>query len=184
VFPGQISSLQRVAFIANVTCFSFFFYQASRAEKRPVLSAPSAFYESFQVCVFSHRDIMCVSAGPSYATFTLKCQLLFHFSAPHRAGIDQSDYAQQRDDCCKAICDFSLCICFRWQIRRPRAYADRDHEDRGGRRGTSPAGKGETLDPTCTRFMLIFLSCNITQQLPEKGAICEVLLSGKSFIIL
>ena len=109
---------------------SFFFSflsEKSRVEKRPVLSARVPFIRVFRC--------MCLVIGTLYmyprarvtrlSLWNVNC--CFTFQLPHRASIDQSDYAQQRDDCCKAIYDFSLCICFRWQIWRSRVYDDHDH---------------------------------------------------------
>lgn len=59
--------------------------------------------------VFSHRDIIYVSArGPKLRDFHSEMSTAVSlFSSPIGARIDQSDYAQQRDDCCEAIYDFS-----------------------------------------------------------------------------
>lgn len=108
---------------------------------------------------------MCVSAGPSYATFTLKCQLLFHFSAPHRAGIDQSDYAQQRDDCCKAIYDFSLYLFsggrYDDHVRTTTASVTErsGREESGGANAMPRLGKEKlsTRLASCSRFILIYI---------------------------
>lgn len=155
---GYRIELERVAFIARNALFFFpSFIRRLAARKGRFSRRRVPFTRSFQVYVFSHRDIMYVSASPSYATFTPKCQLLFHFSVspshflPAAPGTDQSDYAQQRDDCCKAIYDFSLYL---FQVADTTAAirgATRDRRQSGGGERDPPTGKGETLEtePAC-----------------------------------
>lgn len=71
----------------------------------------------------------------------------------------------------------SLCICFRWQIRRPRSAGRLVIGGRAEGANVIPRLGKEKLSKRSrpashARFILIFLSCNVVQKLSEKGTIC------------